>query len=216
MDLEKPKNSAQLRTGKSRPGTPLSKLSLALSLLLLLPACRGTNWKQSLIYSRSPVAIYLEREVKKKQVVPQGFSHPAEIPSDRLLGLLSGLRYRSWGLFRGSSVRPVFEEAELRALIGPLAEGLKKANPEERVRFVVAKATWTPFLTGAKGTSAVVFLSSPDRLNVAFDLIDEALPNDGGDPRSMNFLEDPVTITGKTPEIEASPGVVIRPAATPD
>src|SRR5262245_2309648 len=88
---------------KSRPPEAglRQKLPLVLLFLCLIPACRATRWKQNLVYARAPVAIYLEREERKGEVIPQGFQHPASIPSDGLRGLLGGLRYRSWGLFRG-------------------------------------------------------------------------------------------------------------------
>jgi len=187
--------------------------------LCLAPAiaagCQSVAWKQTLIHTEHPVAIYLDREVKEGQVVPQGYSHPAEIPPDRLRGLLGDLRYRDARLFRKDQVVPVFNEKALEAMLEPLSAGLRRANPDERVRFLVSSTEWTFFATRAKGTSGVVFLSAPDQLNVAFDLIDEPLPDDNGNPRAMWFPSDPTLIVGKTPDIQVPPGAALRPGDAP-
>lgn len=218
MAAADPKARAPLFPRRKSPAPPLArKLLLGIFLLLpsVAPACRATTWKQSLIYAQQPVAVYLDREWKEGKVVSQGYSHPALVSAEKLRGLLGGLRYRSSGLIRKGQLGPVFSDRELEALIEPLCEGLKRANPEERVRFLVANAEWRMFLGGAKGTSAVVFLTAPDRLNVAFDLIDESLPDDSGNPRAMSFPVDPLSITGSRQEIEAPPGATIQPADAP-
>lgn len=197
----------------SEARTPLYRVAAALCLAAFLPACESTRWKRNLVYSRSPVAVYVEREEREGKTVPHGYAHPAEIPAHALGGYLKTLRFRPRGLFKRGDEGPVFEEPEVDALAQPLADALKEVGPDERVRFLVGRTKWRPLFLGPKGTSAVVFLDAPGRLNLAFDLLQDTLPEETGDPRAMVFRGDPVTITAKTPDLLPPDGSALRGGA---
>jgi hypothetical protein len=178
-------------------------------LLFLLPltlavggGCREREWKSRLVYARSPVAVYIEHREKEGKTVPQGYAHPAKISPEELKNLLGAIRYRAWGLFKGSRDETMAEGESLDRLVNPLSTWLAKVSPDERIRFLVTRNAWP---MGIKGTSGVLFLSTPESLNLAFDLLDEGLSDDSGDPRTMVFRDDPVEIVGKEPEIIPPP-----------
>jgi hypothetical protein len=216
--MEAAARASALSTGSAprRRGSAalLGWLLAAPALLASAPGCQSSPWKQTLIYGRAPVAVYLEREVQGGQVVPHGYAHPAQVAPEKLRALLGSVRYKKGGWLRRPSFDPVLEERELAALVAPLSEGLSRAGPNERVRFLVGRTAWRSPFTGARGVSAVLFQSDAETLNVAFDLLDEPLSEESGDPRAMVFSVDPVTITGTEPEID-SPRCTLREPRRP-
>ena len=192
-----------------------SRRPLFLALLLFgLPACGGPEWKQRLLTARSPIATYIEHREKDGKTIAQGFAHPPKVEAGTLKAILAGLKYHPTGFIgvsRVATTEPMFTEAEVAVLGEPLSRDLELIGPDERLRFLLARTSWKPFATGQKAISGVVFFDAPQRMNLAFDLIDESLSNDSGDPRSITFPDDPVAITGKDPVIVPPAGGSLRP-----
>jgi hypothetical protein len=190
---------------------------LPIALLLIgLPACRSPEWKQKLLTARSPIATYIEHREKDGKTIPQGFAHPPKVEAETLKVILSGLKYHPTGFIGVSRIavtEPVFTGEEVAILGAQLGRDLEKIGPDERLRFLLARTSWKPFAAGQKATSGVIFFDRPQRMNLAFDLIDESLPADGGDPRAITFSDDPAAITGKEPVIVPPPGGSLRPAS---
>jgi hypothetical protein len=180
-----------------------SRRASAILVLLLAAsaaACHAPEWKQKLTYARFPVAVYVEHRERDDALVPQGFAHPVQVSPEEMTVFLGSLRYTAWGLFKGSRVEALFEENELPEVAGPLAAALKKVGPDERVRFLVSRKSRSALNMGPTGVSGVLFAPSPDRLDLAFDLLDEGLPDDTS-PRTISFRQDPVEITGRKEEL---------------
>jgi hypothetical protein len=189
------------------------QLALAL-LLIVLPACRSPEWKQKLLTARSPIATYIEHREKDGKTIPQGFAHPPKVQAETLKTILSGLKYHPTGFIgvsRIATAEPMFTEEETAVLCAPVSRDLEQLGPDERLRFLLARTSWKPFATGQKATSGVIFFDTPQHMNLAFDMIDESLPSEGGDPRSIPFPDDPVAITGKEPVIVPPAGGSLHP-----
>ncbi len=127
-----------------------------------------------------------------------------------------GLKYYPTGFLgvsRGPSIQPLFTDEEVAVLAGPVSRGLEKLGPDERLRFLLARTSWKPLFLGNKGISGVIFFDAPDRMNLAFDLLDESLPEDSVNPRAMVFADDPITIAGGDPVIVPPAGASLHPPA---
>ncbi len=185
---------------------PLWKI-LALPILLAGASCKGNPWKREMVYSQAPVAVYTERKIENGQPSPQGFAHPQELKPEHLSAVLASLKFTRNGLFKGPTTEPIFTDSEVAALVDPLSRTVSKLGPDERARFLVARTAWRPLFLGPKGTSAVVFFTRSDQMDLAFDLLQETLNDEAGDPERMSFPHDPVEIRGRRSEIDPLPGV---------
>lgn len=147
-----------------------------LLLLALLSACRASPWKRSLIYSQAGTAIYREtKHDEEGNQVPLGYAHPVEVPPEHLQALLGELKFthRRW-------------------LLGDRSG---ETGPDERLRFLTSRYVWNVLVPSHVGNSGVIFATAPDRLHIAFDLVGDALPDEGGDARSQRFDTEPTEIT---------------------
>ncbi len=176
-------------------------------------SCKGNPWKREMVYSQAPVAVYTERRLEKGQIVPQSFAHPQELKPDHLRAVFGSMKFSRTGRFQGPAAEPIFTEAEVEALVDPLNRALAKLGPDERARFLVARTAWRPLFLGPKGTSGVVFFTQAGQMDLAFDMLQDTLADEAGDPERASFGIDPVQYTGKHHEIEPLPGVhYVEPA----
>src|ERR1041385_1463141 len=186
--------------GKAAPGMRLIAAAMLAGAVLTSGACRSSEWKRSLVHARFPVFIYIEHREKDGQPMPLGYAQPADVPPEEISFVLRSLTYNAWGLFKGSRVEPVFSAGDVEALAPRLSDALSKVGSDERVRFLFSRKVDGAFRSTPAGVSAVVFLPTKERLDLAFDLLNESLPDDA-DPRAMAFRKDPTAITGRREEI---------------
>ena len=120
----------------------LEKVLVACGIVVLVAGCAAPHFFTVTIYE-SP------NRVVKLQAVPgandaKGFSHPADIPEEKLEAVMRGLQIEIQNspfvipfLGRSSEVgrRRVFNEAEIKFFAPQFVKGLAQATPEELITF---------------------------------------------------------------------------------
>ncbi|MCZ6792177.1 MAG: hypothetical protein O7J95_01025 [Planctomycetota bacterium] len=174
---------------------PVHRLHV-LAFLAVLPGC-ASPWKQEAIYSVHPVFLYREYEVDDDRRLEQGFAHPATVPEEEL-GIVLRQLYHEKKSFLFGEAKPdrVFTDDEVEAITRPLVEALAKVGKDERVRFLITRASLSSLFIGISGVSGVAFQTRDGKLHLAFDSIDQGInEGDGGRPEDVTFPYDP---TGET------------------
>lgn len=174
---------------------PVHRLHV-LAFLAVLPGC-ASPWKQEAIYSVHPVFLYREYEVDDDRKLEQGFAHPATVPAEEL-GIVLRQLYHEKKSFLFGEAKPdrVFTDDEVEAITRPLVEALAKVGKDERVRFLITRASLSSLFIGISGVSGVAFQTGDGKLHLAFDSIDQGInEGDGGRPEDVTFPYDP---TGET------------------
>ncbi len=119
-----------------------AKFLVACGVFLLVAGCAASHFFTVTIYEGP-------NRVVKLQVVPdandgEGFSHPADIPEERLAAVMRGLQIEIenspfsipfLGKFKEVRRRRVFSEAEIKFFAPQFVKGLAQATPEERITF---------------------------------------------------------------------------------
>lgn len=100
--------------------------------------CARLPYTKTVVHEDQRVAVTLQQEVK-----PAGYTHPLEITPQQLVAILRGFSLREehrlplrWFAEEAPPSR-IFREDDLEVLAQPLADGLQKVGPEERVYFEV-------------------------------------------------------------------------------
>lgn len=139
------------------------------SALALVAACSGPRWRATDdVAHTAPLDVRLERRVAGGAGGP--FAHPADVPAGPLAVALDDLRTTT-----DDGDAPLFGGEDTRGLAKALAEGLARADSEERVRFSrdrkVARERFPRWLT----TRGVAFVQPAGTLNLVFESLDEEL-----------------------------------------
>ena len=120
----------------------LEKVLVACGMVVLVAGCAAPHFFTVTIYE-SP------NRVVKLQAVPgandaKGFSHPADIPEEKLEAVMRGLQIEIQnspfvipflGRSREVGRRRVFNEAEIKFFASHFVQGLAQATPEELITF---------------------------------------------------------------------------------
>ncbi|MGH7182886.1 MAG: hypothetical protein ACREJN_13030 [Nitrospiraceae bacterium] len=129
------------QAGLVQNGCTKAKLLLALSWLLLLPAC-GVISHQRLLYQASgiQVGIVTDLSTNEQAAPPVENKHPVDLTPQEIRSLLSTVEVSGWsgaivGLFTAPQPRALFTWAELVELAEPLASAFHEVTPRERVFF---------------------------------------------------------------------------------
>jgi len=190
-----------------RPALPGAGLLGSVLLAWVGAGCGATSpWKHQSIYSNPPVFLYREYQETDGKRAPLGYDHPIELSVDQVVSLLGQLKYEKGYLLRKAKIRRVFSASNAASLAAPLVQALKTLSPHERLRFLLARSTGSAFTTSLQGSSGVIFQSGGDRVNIAFDVINESLPTPRkGSAANMEFPDDPTQITEASP-LQPFPG----------
>ena len=180
---------------------------LSLILIVVCPVlsgCAGPRWKRDVIYSASGVVLYREHLEQDGNRALLGFSHPIDVPEDKLSWILGQLAFEEHYTFAKNENLLVFTPKEVAALAQPMGIALKALTPEERLRFLVTRSNWKDVFLATTGTSGVVFKSEEGILNIALDSIQEGIGgSQDGNPANVVFRIDPTTYTDASPMIPA-------------
>ena len=128
--------------------TPSAKLYIKIWVLLLslgsvglsLPACQMFGHER-LIYNELGVRVGIQTDPSvQRSSPPAPNSHPASLSSQDLLVMLGSVRVSGWSgtiLGQFDAPRPIslFDDADLRVIVQPVAEAFKQADPTQRVFF---------------------------------------------------------------------------------
>ena len=121
-------------------------LSTQLSALFLLTGCAIPHVPARIVYEDPVNYVRLEEDKRVLPEWPQGhFSHPSTIGAEKVRVMLSGLKVQEHRIapqrwIQGEApVVPAFNDEELTLLSTYVAEGLAKANYNERVTFYLSQ-----------------------------------------------------------------------------
>lgn len=204
LDLD---SSPPRRPLPAPPGPRGQALAPALLLLgALLPAlgCASSPWRREVIFKSAGIALYKEHRVEEgseERRVPLGYAHPIDLPVEKAVILLSRLAYVEEHVFTKDRGAYVFDdEREIPKLAEPLSVAVRSLGPDERLRFFVARSSWSDMLKGTAATSGVLFSTVPGELDVALDWILErvSLPEEGR-LEKMTFRLEPTEVTDASP-----------------
>ncbi len=120
----------------------LEKVLVACGMVVLVAGCAAPHFFTVTIYES-------QNRVVKLQAVPgandaKGFSHPADIPEEKLEAVMRGLQIEIQnspfvipflGRSREVGRRRVFNEAEIKFFAPQFVKGLAQATPEELITF---------------------------------------------------------------------------------
>ena len=107
---------------------------------LALPACQIFGHER-LIYNEHGVQIGIQTDPSvQRSSPPAPNAHPASLSPQELLVMLGSVRVSGWsgtvlGWFEAPRPIPVFDDADLRVIVQPVAEAFKQAGPTQRVFF---------------------------------------------------------------------------------
>ena len=164
--------------------------------------CASYPWQKTTLYVNAGIALYREKKVVEGGQVALGYQHPIDIPLEKTVLVLSQIVYRQDYLIRKPQTLHVFTDKEIRGLAEPLTLALKAIVPDERLRFLVIRSSWTDVVAGTHGTSAVIFRTPDGVLHLAFDKIQEQFQiAEGGDPDAVPIATEPTELTDASPVI---------------
>ncbi|MFO0729890.1 MAG: hypothetical protein U0361_02640 [Nitrospiraceae bacterium] len=116
------------------------KLLLIAVVLCLVPGCSLLQAERVLL-DRGGVRVAVEPDPSLRRAAsPVANNHPASLSAEDVRLLLEPLQVSGWsgtlvGLLEQPRAVPVFSQAELEAIAGPIADGLKDAGRGERIAF---------------------------------------------------------------------------------
>jgi hypothetical protein len=172
---------------------PVAVLAL---LALSAAGCASSPWRHTVISTEGRIILYREHKEVDGAKQPLGHAHPAEVPARDIEALLSRLVYERQRWFADPQNLPVFTPEEAARFAGPVSKALAALSPDERLRFLVPDNDFSNVIFGATGTTGVIFCSSPQALDIAFDRIHEPIDDGpGGRPEEVYFAGDPLEIT---------------------
>ncbi|MCK6494142.1 MAG: hypothetical protein L6Q34_12005 [Nitrospira sp.] len=130
--------------------------------LLLMTGCQAFGTGR-LVYDREGVQVGVEPDPSIRRSSPPAFNaHPAALSPQDLLPLLASFRVSGWsgtivGLFDSPRAIRLFDDADLRLVVTPIAEALRQATPEQRVFFRLPNPA-SPY---GDATAGALFLRGP-------------------------------------------------------
>ena len=120
-------------------------LGLIVAWVLVASGCARLPYTTQVVHQDPRILVSLQREVN-----PAGYSHPVQLSPGDIGLILRGFSVREkqrlplrW-FAEETPPKKLFREDEILLLAGPLAEGLQKAGPEERVHFEVIAPGFNP------------------------------------------------------------------------
>lgn len=178
-----------------------ARLALALTCVAIAVGCSSSPWRRTAppLYNTPGLVLFREHLEKEGQQVPLGHKHPIKVPADKLAYVMSQLKYRQDRLLKSIQV-DVFVPAEIAATAEPIALALAEIQPDERLRFLILRSTWSEVLFGPSGTTGVMFSDEEGVLQIAFDRVLEGLSlPEGNEPMRIRFPDDPTEISDGSP-----------------
>lgn len=199
-----------------RPGQLLSQglaLPGLLLILLTLCSCRSTGWRPAeRIHSDQVLSLYLERyRDDESDAVPQGLAHPIRVSEEQVAALLASLSFHEDRMIIEDREDHLFPSELIWQLAGPLAEGLGRLGPDERLRFLVHRPERHLVFMSIYLTSGVLFSAEPGRLDIALDTIEERRLPDDFDRDSHRFYRKPTRITSSDFRLQGPEGLTRVP-----
>jgi hypothetical protein len=111
-----------------------------------LSACQ-TFSQERIIYERKGVRIGLQTDPSVQRSSSRALNaHPSPVTTQELLSLLGAVRVSGWsgtilGFLEAPRSIPLFDDADLRAIVTPIAEAFRQAAPTDRVLFTLPNPT---------------------------------------------------------------------------
>lgn len=128
-----------------------------------------------------------------------GHKHPLKVPAEKLAYLMSQLSFRQDRLLK-SIKADVFIPAEIAATAEPIALALGEIQPDERLRFLILRTSWSEVLFGPSGTTGVIYSDEEGVLEIAFDRLVEGLSlPESNEPMRIRFPDEPTEISDASP-----------------
>ena len=170
-------------------------VSVSILFTLVVSSCARSPWKRSLVSSADGVAIFRERRFDDNgEEARLGYRHPINLSPEQIGHVLGALSYTRTGWLSDTTAQTIAPEV-VDNLSTQVSKGLEDLSPDERLRFLAVSEQGTLFLNRHVGTSAVVFAPNNDEVTVAFDLVDDTVVADGGNPESVRFYDDPMELS---------------------
>ncbi len=177
------------------------RLTPAILCAALASGCSSSPWKRlpPPLYATANLVLLREHLEKDGQRVALGYKHPMKLSADKLASLMSQLSYRHDHLLKSTRAN-VFIPAEIDASAEPIALALEEIQPDERLRFLIVRSSWSDVLFGPSGTTGVMFSTEDGVLDIALDKIDEGihLP-ESNEPMRIAFPDDPTALVDASP-----------------
>ena len=188
---------------------------LAASLVLAV-GCASTT-PQVVLYKNGPNGVSLQSRTKDGGMAPQGYSHPAALSEGQIDRMLAAVGVEEYSFFNWRSQGPLFTD-EQRAMLAPwFVNALRKATPDQWVRFSVYGSTKLLVLTTPHLSDGICFVKDGKfnlvlgNINFEFEEALNVKPMPYGlDPRDrIDFPNERLTVVG-------GPGVAPPPLVKGD
>jgi hypothetical protein len=164
--------------------------SLALLLALAAQGCGHLPWRQdTVLYNDGSLLLFKEHKVDEEgRPEAVGHRHPISVPPEKMVVILSRLRYEKVRIFRDPVEEHVFTPREAEKAGQAISAAVEILSPDERLRFLATRKG----IFGPSATSGVVFSTREGGLDLAFDVIWGTIPDvDDEDPLSIPFPHEP-------------------------
>jgi len=193
--------SARTRFGSFAPG-------LLSGLLLVAAGCSSTT-REMPVYSQGQVVVSL-RSFKKAGAGPR-YDHPAALSSERVARILASVQVEEFSLFKWRNEGVLLVADDVAQLAPKLAEGLRKAAPDQWVYFSVRNVPRYLTLGAVRFSDGIAFVKE-GKLNLVFDNIGYVENVDTSpsklDPRDA-MTSQSVRLTARAPDaLGAAPPLV--------
>ncbi|RJP93675.1 MAG: SHOCT domain-containing protein [Desulfobacteraceae bacterium] len=162
----------------------------------LLSACGAARWVRTPLLEGSRTTVNLEHRVEKDQITPQHYNHPYKMPLQDVGKLLGDLAYNEKAVLLGrQNETPVFQAIEIATLAPALTDALTKASPDQRIQFTSFNKGGGLLFKNTRKTEGVLFVEPKDRINLAFNLINEdVVTAESQDSPQMYTNSDPLKV----------------------
>jgi len=213
MDLFSERNPVLRRAGRKarslvvlkynfRRTLSMKRIAIILFIVtIFLSACTAARWVNTPVRDSKNIKVSLEYHQKNGETVQQHYSQPMKVDAGELKALLGRLVYVERvgtveDIFRKDKQKSVFQTDEVAQLAPAIADALAKANSNQRVRFVSVNKGGGLIFASRRITEGVVFAESPDRLDIAFNVINHELSINEPDELPPDFkYRDPLKVT---------------------
>jgi hypothetical protein len=167
---------------------------------ILLSACAVNRWVSTPVLNQNNARVSLEYLQESGKPVAQGYNHPYQVDPADLERLLLSLKFiEKIGIvekaIKGQKPQPVFQADEAALLAPAISEALAKATPDQRVHLVSFNRGGGLIFASRRVTEGIVFAQSPERLNIAFNVINyELLPDEPDEVPDEYKFRDPTSV----------------------
>ena len=133
-----PKEGSALKTNVDlRIGRITRFASLAASLALAA-GCSSSSLRQVDLYKSGRDMVSLQYQIRNGKAAPQGYAHPGTLTEGQVDRILAAIGVEEYSFFSWRSQGPLFTDDDRARLAPWIADALRKATPDQWVRFSVS------------------------------------------------------------------------------